>query len=106
VLLRNGERSFQANTDYAAGPSPLSVAAGAFNNDGIPDLVTANHFGPGEATVSVLLGNGDGSFQSPVGYSAGINPYAVAVGDLNGGGRLGLARRKYRGVYLQWSGVW
>jgi FG-GAP-like repeat len=40
--------------------------------------------------VSVLLGNGDGSFQAPVNYSAGVET-TLALGDLNGDGKLDLA---------------
>src|SRR5207249_2433361 len=50
------------------------------------DLAVAN----GSGTVSVLLGNGDGSFQAAVNYDA-RNPYSVAVGDFNGDGRADLA---------------
>jgi hypothetical protein len=41
--------------------------------------------------VSVLLGNGDGTFQAPVSYPAGSNPQSVAVGDFNGDGLPDLA---------------
>ena len=41
--------------------------------------------------VSVLLGNGDGSFQSAVNYGAGDGPSSVAIGDLNGDANLDLA---------------
>src|SRR5436190_1471173 len=52
------------------------------NGDGRPDLVVANGDG-----VSVLLGNGDGSFQTAQNVSAGIRPAAVTVSDVNGDGR-------------------
>ena len=41
-----------------------------------------------DGTVRVLLGNGDGTFQPALGYAAAGNPQAVALGDLNGDGRL------------------
>src|SRR5260370_41205654 len=41
--------------------------------------------------VSVLLGNGDGSFQAPQNFGAGGGPVSVAVGDFNGGGEPDLA---------------
>jgi hypothetical protein len=62
------------------------VAVGDFNGDGIPDLAVANG-----SAVSVLLGNGDGTFQAPVSYAAGIGPIFVAAGDFNGDGKLDLA---------------
>jgi hypothetical protein len=41
--------------------------------------------------VSVLLGNGDGTFAGKVGYQAGTVPASVALGDLNGDGRIDIA---------------
>jgi hypothetical protein len=61
------------------------VIAADLNGDGFPDLVTANYSGN---TVSVLLGNGDGSFKPQVTYSTGPSsvPAAVAVADFNADG--------------------
>ena len=53
-----------------------------FDGDGKIDLVMANAGG-----VTVLLGNGTGSFKGPVSVAAGSNPVGVAVGDFNGDGR-------------------
>ena len=61
--------------------------AGDFNGDGRTDLAVANF---GSNDVSVLLGNGDGTFQDQVRYAAGTGPSAVA-GDFNGDGRTDLA---------------
>jgi hypothetical protein len=95
VLLGNGDGTFQAAVNYAAGSGPHSVAVGDFNGDGKLDLVTANSGPPGSGeignTVSVLLGNGDGTFQPPVNSGAGSGPWSVAVGDFNGDGKLDLA---------------
>ena len=76
---------FEPQTTYATGTSPQSVAIGDVNGDGRLDLISANS---GSNTVSVLLGNGDGTFQSQTTYAAGQVPNAVAVGDVNGDGRL------------------
>ena len=79
--------SFIARQDFAAGRSPQSVAVGDFNGDGALDLAVANGFND----VSVLLGNGDGSFQAARNFGAGSNPISVALGDFNGDGALDLA---------------
>jgi hypothetical protein len=65
---------------------------GDFNGDGNLDLATANDgYFQGGAGVSVLLGNGDGTFQSAVLYDAGAWCRLVAVGDFNGDGKPDLA---------------
>ncbi len=73
---------------FSVGTSPQSVAVGDFNGDGKPDLVVANS---GSNNVSILLGNGDGTFQYQVTYTTGTTPYSVAVGDFNGDTHLDLA---------------
>src|SRR3989442_1019108 len=80
--------SFIARRDFAAGRSPDSVAVGDFNGDGRLDLAVANF---GSNDVSVLLGNGDGTFQAALSFAAGSGPSSVAVGDFNGDGNLDLA---------------
>jgi hypothetical protein len=61
---------------------------GDFNGDGRPDLAAANEF---SSDISVLLGNGDGSFQAATSLAAGARPLSVAVGDFNGDGKPDLA---------------
>ena len=65
--------------------------AGDFNGDGRLDLATANSL---DGTVSVLLGNGDGTFQPQVTYAEGSD--AIVAGDFNGDGRLDLAVANYK----------
>jgi hypothetical protein len=64
------------------------VAIGDLNADGKPDLVTANY---PSATVSVLLGNGDGSFGAKTDFATGSGPISVAIGDLDADGKPDLA---------------
>src|SRR5437870_7494716 len=73
---------------FDTGSNPTSVAIGDVNADGKPDLATANNFAN---TVSVLLGNGDGSFGVKTDFGTGGNPSSVAIGDLNGDGKPDLA---------------
>jgi hypothetical protein len=86
VLLGNGDGTFQPAVNYAVGEDPQALAVGDLNGDGKLDLiVTANYDHP-TGTVTVLLGNGDGTFEAPVDYGVGYGPVPVAVADLNGDG--------------------
>ena len=53
------------------------------NGDGKPDLVMANEY---QTEVSVVLGNGNGTFQNPVNFATGSGPASLALGDVNGDG--------------------
>src|SRR5258708_33897126 len=91
VVVDGGGGSFQAAVNYAGGGAS-SVAVGDFNGDGKPDLAVtspqANFFGVGN--VSVLLGNGDGTFQAAVNDAGGSLPVAGAGEGFGGGGEPGL----------------
>jgi len=100
LLLGNGDGTFPVALDLAddVGANPSSLAVEAFNKDGKPDLVVATAGcapglfpGCGPGGVSVLPGNGDGTLQTAVNYSAGLGSSSVAVGDFNGDGKLDLA---------------
>jgi len=96
ILLGNGDGTFQTSLNVAAGKNPFSIALGDFNGDGRLDVVVANNgMNPAggwlAGTVSVLLGNGDGTFQKHVDYATGTGPVSVAVGDFNGDHVLDLA---------------
>jgi hypothetical protein len=92
VLLGNGDGTFGAAVNYIAGSYPAGLAVGDFNADGKLDLAVANSaVAGGTPSVSVLLGNGDGTFQAAVNYGAGTQPLEVAVGDFNRDSKLDLA---------------
>ncbi len=86
VLLGDGHGGLTAAGDY---PTTVvtSIAIGDLNGDGHPDLATCSGDPSGEHSqyvVSILLGNGDGSFKPHVDYPCGTDPMAVAIGDLDG----------------------
>ena len=91
VLIGNGDGTFQAPVSYPAGDGPGSVAVGDFNTDGKLDLIVADFGGVDGTTVSLLLGNGDGTFQTAAPYIVGAVPISVAVADLNSDGLLDVA---------------
>jgi hypothetical protein len=84
VLLGQANGTYQRAGRLAVGAVPSAIVSADFNGDGIADLATANK---GSRDVSVLLGNGDGTFQEqqrfPIG---GTGPDALFVGDYNGDG--------------------
>ena len=82
--------AFLAPVDYTVGWGPSEVKAADFNGDNILDLATLD---TGTQSISVLLGNPDGTFQ-PDRYSQAGNGYplvSLAVGDFNEDGKLDLA---------------
>src|SRR6058998_3582543 len=72
---------------YPVGPDPNYVEIGDVSGDGRPDLVVINS----GATVSVLLGRGDGTFDPKTDYATSPNPRSVAIADFNGDGKPDLA---------------
>jgi uncharacterized repeat protein (TIGR01451 family) len=89
-LLSSSSRAveFASPVAYAVGPQPAGVITGDFNGDGKLDLAV---FNTGSNTVSILLGNGDGTFQTAKSVPAGVNPSSLALGDFNGDGKLDIA---------------
>jgi hypothetical protein len=78
---------FRASQISVGAIAPTAVVAGDFNNDGKTDFAMS---GNPEGFVSVLLGNGDGTFQTPVIYPVAFNPETIAAGDFNGDGNTDL----------------
>jgi hypothetical protein len=88
VFLGNGDGSFQAAANFAAGLGVNAVAVGDFNADGVSDIAVADGANPLSLStaVSVLLGKGDGSFQAPQAYGVDTSPVSAVVADFNGDG--------------------
>src|SRR6266852_6134151 len=92
--------------EFSAGVNPVSVAAGDFNGDGRIDLAVANRNCPnnicGTASVSILMGKPDGTFEPPADYLLGGTSIDLAVitADFNGDGKLDLAVASGGGVTI------
>lgn len=92
IFLSNGDGTFQAERKYITGlvfASFPSVSTADFNGDGKLDLVIA---GSDTDQISIMLGNGDGTFQPPMlpNLTNGEIADGVIVGDFNGDGKLDL----------------
>ncbi|MEC4813836.1 MAG: Calx-beta domain-containing protein [Scytonema sp. PMC 1069.18] len=85
--------SFQPPVKYfGVGNTPYAIAVGDFNKDNKLDLVTANY---NSNNISVLLGNGDGTFQAANNINVGTNPSSIATGDFDKDGNLDFAIANY-----------
>lgn len=86
VMMADGSGGFHAVVNYPVSAGCQSVTNGDFNRDGRLDIVTSSV--PGKV-VNVLLGNGDGTFQSAISSNTGGNsqPRGIVVGDFNRDGK-------------------
>ncbi len=103
LLLGNGDGTFQNPTFYEVGANVDcdSIAAVDLNGDGHLDLAVTCAFGQnadGFGTVSIFLGNGDGTFRTPVSYTDLAEPTALAAVDFNHDGKLDLVTAGANGI--------
>jgi len=105
ILLGNGDGTFQSAIQSPT-VNAWGLAGGDLNGDGAPDLVISAPCGqlPGcgyPATIWVLMGNGDGTFQTPVSYSvedsSSMTP--IVLGDFNGDGTLDIMAGNSCGIF-------
>jgi hypothetical protein len=96
ILLGKGDGTFLPQVQYETSNGPLSIAVADFNGDGKLDLAVDCSCGnsatcgrPG--VISILLGNGNGTFKKHVDYRAQAFPYTVIAGDFDGDGVTDLA---------------
>jgi hypothetical protein len=101
VLIGKKDGGVARTTVLPAGINPVNLVTGDFNNDGHTDLVVTNggsSFLSGDGTLSIILGNGDGTFQPtnalkvilPSSGNFARNPRYVTAADFNNDGNLDL----------------
>lgn len=92
VLRGNGNGTFQNAANYSIGTiGSQALELGDVNNDGKLDLVVISHNGTVNSRISILLGNGNATFQPPINHTSGHNSTGLALGDFNQDNNLDVA---------------
>jgi hypothetical protein len=87
IIETNSGGIYSAMTNYAMDDQPERVVVADLNNDGHPDIATANF---ASDNISIRLNNGDGTFGAVSSVSAGDGPSGIAAGDVDGDGDMDL----------------
>jgi len=91
VLLGNGDGTFAVGSSFNLNNSAANVQIGDLNGDGKLDLATTTVANNGNQTLNILLGNGDGTFQNPITFAAGVGRGDMGLADFNNDGLLDFA---------------
>jgi len=108
LFLQSAGGTLGGMLGIAVGNSPNGIAIGDINGDGANDLVVAAVRSDLSGCISIFNQTTAGSFPVRGDLDAGTYPDGIALGDLNGDGRLDIAVANYGdgtvGLYLQKSG--
>jgi Bacterial Ig-like domain (group 3)/FG-GAP-like repeat len=94
ILLGNGDGTFTPSTAATSptGDNPVTISVADFNGDGIPDLAIGNDpQGGSTGSLTILLGNGDGTFTTAASPATTSGVNSIAVADFNGDGKPDIA---------------
>jgi VCBS repeat protein/FG-GAP repeat protein len=100
VLRGSGNGAFREAGQYVLAYESTALAIADFNGDGIPDVAATNGTNseaapPVQPPLSLMLGSGQGGFESSRAFEASAAPNGIAVGDFNRDGNLDLAVSNY-----------
>ena len=92
VWMGEKDGTFRRAQSYPSGDTPYAIVAGDFNRDGRLDVAVTNVSWSGRApSVTVFLGNGDGTFRKLQPIDAGVEPTGIVAADFDGDGNPDLA---------------